>query len=48
MTDRPDPRPLKGIHHGAFRCRDAAQTRWLVGANTALVALAITVAKLLF
>lgn len=26
----------------------AAQTRWLVGANTALVALAITVAKLLF
>lgn len=28
MTDRPEPRPLKGIHHGAFRCRDARQTRW--------------------
>lgn len=20
--------PVKGIHHGAFRCRDAEQTRW--------------------
>ncbi|MGB3626235.1 MAG: VOC family protein [Henriciella sp.] len=20
--------PIKGVHHGAFRCRDAEQTRW--------------------
>jgi catechol 2,3-dioxygenase-like lactoylglutathione lyase family enzyme len=28
MADRPEPRPLMGVHHGAFRCRDAEQTRW--------------------
>lgn len=28
MSDRPEPRPLLGVHHGAFRCRDAEQTRW--------------------
>ncbi len=28
MTERPDPQPIIGVHHGAFRCRDAEQTRW--------------------
>jgi len=28
MTQTPQARPIKGIHHGAFRCRDAEQTRW--------------------
>ncbi|MFV0643335.1 MAG: VOC family protein [Sphingomonadaceae bacterium] len=25
---RPMARPILGVHHGAFRCRDAAQTVW--------------------
>lgn len=28
MADDIAPRPLRGAHHAAFRCRDAAQTRW--------------------
>lgn len=28
MANHPAARPLKGVHHGAFRCRDAEQTRW--------------------
>ena len=23
-----EARPIRGVHHGAFRCRDAEQTRW--------------------
>ena len=28
MSDAPALKPLKHIHHMAFRCRDAEQTRW--------------------
>lgn len=28
MPEIPEPQPIKGVHHGAFRCRDAEQTRW--------------------
>ncbi len=28
MADVPPAVPLRGVHHNAFRCRDAAQTRW--------------------
>jgi catechol 2,3-dioxygenase-like lactoylglutathione lyase family enzyme len=28
MTEHPSSRPIKGVHHGAFRCRDAEQTIW--------------------
>jgi catechol 2,3-dioxygenase-like lactoylglutathione lyase family enzyme len=28
MSDMEPARPLTGVHHGAFRCRDAEQTRW--------------------
>lgn len=28
MSALPDPRPILGVHHGAFRCRDAEQTIW--------------------
>lgn len=28
MAEAPPAIPLGGIHHNAFRCRDAAQTRW--------------------
>lgn len=28
MTDHPPLKRLKGIHHAAYRCRDAEQTRW--------------------
>lgn len=28
MTDKEAPRPIVGVHHAAFRCRDAAQTVW--------------------
>lgn len=28
MSGANDSRTLKGVHHGAFRCRDAEQTRW--------------------
>lgn len=28
MTDSDKLHPLLGVHHGAFRCRDAEQTRW--------------------
>ena len=28
MAESPPAIPLGGIHHNAFRCRDAAQTRW--------------------
>lgn len=28
MSDRIPAQPVKGVHHGAFRCRDAEQTRW--------------------
>lgn len=28
MTAHPEARPILGVHHGAFRCRDAEQTIW--------------------
>jgi catechol 2,3-dioxygenase-like lactoylglutathione lyase family enzyme len=28
MSEHPAARPIRGVHHGAFRCRDAAQTVW--------------------
>lgn len=28
MTEHSAPRPITGVHHTAFRCRDAAQTIW--------------------
>lgn len=28
MADMPESRPIVGVHHGAFRCRDAEQTIW--------------------
>lgn len=28
MEDRQPARPITGVHHTAFRCRDAAQTIW--------------------
>lgn len=28
MVDHPETRPITGVHHTAFRCRDAAQTIW--------------------
>lgn len=28
MSEHPSARPIKGVHHTAFRCRDAAQTIW--------------------
>lgn len=28
MGQIPDSRPLRGVHHGAFRCRDVEQTLW--------------------
>ncbi|HEY1979426.1 MAG TPA: VOC family protein, partial [Xanthobacteraceae bacterium] len=28
MPEIPEAQPIKGVHHGAFRCRDAEQTRW--------------------
>lgn len=28
MPDHPPPQFVKGVHHGAFRCLDAEQTRW--------------------
>lgn len=28
MTQMTEPRPIVGVHHAAFRCRDAAQTIW--------------------
>ncbi|MGA9795145.1 MAG: VOC family protein [Rhizomicrobium sp.] len=28
MPEQPRAQPVKGVHHGAFRCLDAEQTRW--------------------
>lgn len=28
MADHPPLKRLKGVHHAAYRCRDAEQTRW--------------------
>ncbi len=28
MSEPVSAQPVKGVHHGAFRCRDAEQTRW--------------------
>jgi len=28
VSERTPAQPVKGVHHGAFRCRDAEQTRW--------------------
>lgn len=28
MAETPPAGPLRGIHHNAFRCRDAVQMRW--------------------
>lgn len=28
MNELIEPRPIKGVHHAAFRCRDAEQTIW--------------------
>lgn len=28
MANRPAARPILGVHHGAYRCRDAEQTIW--------------------
>ena len=27
-TSHPEARPIMGVHHGAYRCRDAEQTIW--------------------
>lgn len=28
VSNIPEPQRVKGVHHAAFRCRDAEQTRW--------------------
>lgn len=36
-ANRPEPRPILGVHHGAFRCRDAEQTIWFYSEVLGLV-----------
>lgn len=37
MADHPAPRPIIGVHHAAFRCRDASQTIWFYSEVLGLV-----------
>lgn len=37
MATRPEARPILGVHHAAFRCRDAAQTIWFYSEVLGLV-----------
>lgn len=38
MSTETEPRPVKGVHHAAFRCRDAEQTIWFYQDVLGLVA----------
>jgi len=38
MSTATEPRPIKGVHHAAFRCRDAEQTMWFYQDVLGLVA----------
>lgn len=38
MSTEAEPRPIKGVHHAAFRCRDAEQTLWFYQDVLGLVA----------
>ena len=38
MTDVSMPRPIRGVHHAAYRCRDAEQTLWFYSDVLGLVA----------
>lgn len=37
MADCPQARPILGVHHGAYRCRDAEQTIWFYSEILGLV-----------
>ena len=37
MPGHPDVRPILGVHHGAYRCRDAEQTIWFYSEVLGLV-----------
>lgn len=37
MAEHPEARPIAGVHHTAFRCRDAAQTIWFYSEVLGLV-----------